>query len=84
MAALAIQCGHLSAARPDINDSSADRAVSEAPNLNTGEPWAEIDNFDLRYGVEHGDDAAKLADFLCRTVAEVRTQAREFGLGEFP
>ncbi len=42
------------------------------PNFNSGEPWSEMDLYDLRYGLQIGTSVEELADFLCRDVEEVR------------
>jgi hypothetical protein len=52
----------------------------EPPNLNTGTPWSEMDLFDLRNSLEQGDAPEKVADFLCRTVSEVRQKMAELEL----
>jgi hypothetical protein len=55
-------------------------AYSTRPNLNSGTPWSELAIDDLRYGVEHGDTVAKIADFLCRSEEEVTEKIEELGL----
>jgi hypothetical protein len=52
----------------------------ERPNLNTGTPWSEMDLFDLRNSLKQGDAPEKVADFLCRTLSEVREKMAELGL----
>jgi hypothetical protein len=47
------------------------------PNLNSGEPWSEMDLYDLRYGLQIGTSVEELADFLCRDVEEVRQKIAE-------
>ena len=47
------------------------------PNLNSGEPWSEMDLYDLRYGLQIGTSVEELADFLCRDTAEVEAKAAE-------
>ena len=54
--------------------------VSEAPNLNTGQPWSEQDIADIRYGLANGDSIARIADFLLRTQEEVYAVIAELGL----
>jgi hypothetical protein len=54
--------------------------MTERPNLNTGTPWSEMDLFDLRNSLEQGDTPEKVADFLCRTLSEVREKMAELGL----
>jgi hypothetical protein len=52
----------------------------DAPNLNTGTPWSEIDLYDLAWAVRHGRSIEETADYLCRSITEVRTKAAELGL----
>ena len=54
--------------------------MSEKPNLNTGQPWSEIDIRDLRAEVDHGSSIREAADFLCRTAGEVEAKIQELGL----
>jgi len=49
-------------------------------NLNTGKEWSEIDDRDLRQATTFANDAAEVADFLCRDVEEVHERARQLGL----
>jgi hypothetical protein len=63
--------------------------MTERPNLNTGTPWSEMDIFELRNSLEHGDPPEKVADFLSRTRSEIREKMAELGLaatspGELP
>jgi hypothetical protein len=58
--------------------------IEERPNLNTGTPWSEMDDTDLRWQVKHKVPVDEIADFMCRTEKEIRDQARELGLGELP
>ncbi len=51
-------------------------------NLNTGKAWSEMDVWDLRNSLSHGDTIAEVADFLCRGVDEVRKKMTELGLKE--
>jgi hypothetical protein len=58
--------------------------TSGGPNLNTGEPWSEIDDADLRQFVEEGKPVShkaivEAAEFLCRNGTEVRDRLRELG-----
>ena len=46
----------------------------EAPNLNTGKPWSPQEIADLKFATDRGDSVEEIADFLCRTRAEVRKQ----------
>jgi hypothetical protein len=58
--------------------------MSEQPiqDINDGKPWSEMDLFDLRNSLAHGESTEELAGFLCRsgTVEEVRRKAEELGL----
>jgi hypothetical protein len=54
--------------------------MPEKPNLNTGQPWSEIDTRDLRAALDNGDSIREAAEFLCRTVEEVEAKMRELGL----
>ena len=54
----------------------------EEPNLNTGIPRGEIDTRDLIWGVNDGQSVEEIADFLCRTKAEIRARMEELGLKE--
>ena len=47
------------------------------PNLNSGEPWSEMDLEDLHHGLQIGTSVEELADFLCRDVEEVRQKIAE-------
>ena len=58
--------------------------IEEQPNINTGKPWSEMDNADLRHDVKRKVPVDRIAEFLCRTEKEVRDKARELGLGELP
>jgi hypothetical protein len=40
-------------------------------NVNSGKPWAPVDVYDLRQGLERGTAIDAVADFLCRDVSEV-------------
>ena len=50
---------------------------ADAPNLNSGKPWSELDLSDLRYGLAAGETVEAIAEFLCRDVAEVRAKTAE-------
>jgi hypothetical protein len=58
--------------------------MSEKPiqDLNDGKPWSEMDLFDLRNSLAHGESIEEAAGFLCRagTVEEVKRKAEELGL----
>lgn len=53
--------------------------MPERPNLSTGKPWSQLDLDDLKAGLERKDSIAAIAQFLCRTEAEVREKVRELG-----
>jgi hypothetical protein len=53
-------------------------------DLNSGRPWSEMDLFDLKNSLAHGDSLAEVASFLCRDEDEVRHKATELGLGDRP
>jgi hypothetical protein len=50
------------------------------PDLNSGKPWSELDDEDLRASVANGATSKVAAEFLCRTGREVRERAKELGL----
>ena len=54
--------------------------MTERPNLNTGEPWSETDDRDLRAELQAGQSIEEAARFLCRTIDEVEKRMRELGL----
>jgi hypothetical protein len=41
--------------------------IDESPNLNTGEPWSDLDIRDLKWNVKHKITVDRIAEFLCRT-----------------
>jgi hypothetical protein len=53
------------------------RGPAEQPNLNTGTPWSEWDDADIRWGLDHGRSIKETAEFLCRTPSEIRQRIRE-------
>lgn len=57
-----------------IQDAAA-TATSTA--IRRGLKW---DEQDIRYAVEHGESLADTANFLCRTMYEVRDKAKQMGL----
>lgn len=57
----------------------ADVAYSTRPNLNSG-PLSDSEITDIAWGVAHGRTVAYLADFLCRSEAEVAEQIDVMGL----
>jgi hypothetical protein len=50
---------------------------ADAPNINSGKPWSELDLQDLRYCLAAGDPVEDIADFLCRSVDEVLAKTVE-------
>jgi hypothetical protein len=50
------------------------------PNLNSGTPWTELADRDLRWHVDHDIPEEETADFLCRDLGEVRARKGELGL----
>ena len=50
---------------------------SEEPNLNTGTPWSSWDDQDIRWGLDHHRSIEEIANFLCRTAAEIRQRIVE-------
>jgi hypothetical protein len=59
-----------------------DMSPQSIQDLNDGKPWSEMDLFDLRNSLAHGESIEEVAGFLCRsgTVEEVRRKAEELGL----
>jgi hypothetical protein len=56
--------------------------MSEQPNLNTGTPWSKLAVRDLEHCLNRGDSVEEIADFLCRTPAEVQQKIDELGLAQ--
>jgi hypothetical protein len=50
------------------------------PGANTGNEWSEMDIIDLRQSIKTGDSAEATAQFLRRSIGEVREKAAELGL----
>ena len=50
---------------------------ADAPNINTGKPWSEMDLADLKFCLATGWPAEEIANFLCRNVDEVRAKVAE-------
>jgi hypothetical protein len=50
------------------------------PDMNSGEPWSEMDVADLAICAASGTGAAATATFLCRGIDETVAKARELGL----
>jgi len=55
-------------------------APKEPAKLNSGKPWTEIDDRELRVELDQGRSVGETADLLCRTRAEVQQRMRELGL----
>jgi hypothetical protein len=53
-------------------------------NVNSGEPWSDMDVADLIASLDYGDTFAEVASFLCRDEDEVRQKARALGLVAHP
>jgi hypothetical protein len=51
--------------------------IEDRPDLNTGEPWSEMDLFDLANNVRLGNPVEEIAVFLCRSRREVREKIAE-------
>jgi hypothetical protein len=47
---------------------------SDRPNINSGQPWSEMDMADLFEMQESGVPVEKIADYLCREVDEVQAK----------
>jgi hypothetical protein len=54
--------------------------MTRDPPQNTGKLWTELDDRDLRNGLEAGYSIADVATALRRTIEEVETRIREMGL----
>jgi hypothetical protein len=52
----------------------------EMPGANTGKEWSEMDIIDLRQSIKTGASAETTAQFLRRSIGEVREKATELGL----
>jgi hypothetical protein len=51
--------------------------IEERPDLNTGEPWSEMDLFDLANSIRLGDSVEEIAKFQCRSRREIREKIAE-------
>lgn len=49
----------------------------EPPNLNTGTPWSTWADQDIRAGLDRRESIEELAEFLCRTKAEIMERIAE-------
>ncbi|HZP79733.1 MAG TPA: hypothetical protein VFB45_26605 [Pseudolabrys sp.] len=47
----------------------------EQASLNTGELWSDLDMLDLRWCAENNCSSVETADFLCRSLDEVKQKA---------
>jgi hypothetical protein len=48
-----------------------------APNLNSGNPWSAMDDFDLENCESLGESDHEIADFLCRDIKELHERRAE-------
>ena len=53
--------------------------IEEEPNLNTGQPWWDSAIRDIEWSLKRKQSVRGIAEFLCRTEAEVREKAAELG-----
>jgi hypothetical protein len=53
-------------------------------DVNSGEPWSEMNIADLTHSLAYGNTIADAASMLCRDEEEVRQKAKELGLTEHP
>ena len=51
-------------------------------DTNSGEPWSEMDVWELKHSMEYGRSFAEVAGFLYRDESEVRQMADALGLKE--
>jgi hypothetical protein len=51
-------------------------------DTNSGEPWSEMDVWELKHSMEYGRSFAEVAGFLYRDESEVRRMAAALGLKE--
>ena len=49
-------------------------------DINSGQPWSEMDLSDLKDCLRRGDSVAEIANFLCRDEEEVRAKIEELNL----
>jgi hypothetical protein len=49
----------------------------EEPNLNTDAPWSAWEDQDIRWGLDNNASVEEIANFLCRTPAEIRQRIEE-------
>jgi hypothetical protein len=64
-------------ARGDRCRAYSHRPDEDRPDLNTGEPWSEMDLFDLANSVSSETPLREIAGFLCRSRREVRDKIAE-------
>jgi hypothetical protein len=53
-------------------------------DVNSGEPWSEMNIADLTHSLAYGNTIADAASMLCRDEEEVHQKAKELGLTEHP
>jgi hypothetical protein len=58
------------------------RDSNDRMEVNSGEPWSDMDISDLTTEIAHGQTMAETASFLCGDENEVREKAKELGLVE--
>jgi hypothetical protein len=51
--------------------------IDDRPDLNSGNPWSEMDLFDLANSVRLRQPVEEIAGFLCRSRREVRDKIAE-------
>lgn len=56
----------------------------DEPNINEGKRWSKMDLNDLRDYAATGASVEWLADYLCRSVEEVREQMKLEGIRPWP
>jgi len=54
--------------------------IAEPHSGNSGTPWSEVDDRDIRWCVVHGQTVAEIADFNCRPPTEVEARIRALRL----
>jgi hypothetical protein len=55
-----------------------------AMDVNSGEPWSQMDLDDLKASLAFGNRIVATASMLCRDEDEVSEKAKELGLEEHP
>jgi len=51
-------------------------------DTNSGDPWSEMDVWELKNSMEYGRSFAEVAGFLYRDESEVRQMAKALGVAE--